>query len=99
MTSANLTRTETAARSAGITLLRTRLELDVTGAADPGVTGFPTASRLEFDATADETWVDFLGEDVSEALDIVKSQFRGQVIAARDLSSYPVSSVKESAHE
>ncbi|MFE8729836.1 MBL fold metallo-hydrolase, partial [Aeromonas hydrophila] len=35
----------------------------------------------------------------SEALDIVKSQFRGQVIAARDLSSYPVSSVKESTHE
>ena len=68
MTSANLTRTETAARSAGITLLRTRLELDVTGAADPEATGFPTASTLEFDATADETWVDFLGEDVSEVL-------------------------------
>ncbi|MFB2874014.1 MBL fold metallo-hydrolase [Aeromonas jandaei] len=35
----------------------------------------------------------------SEALDIVKSQFHGQIVAARDLSSYPVSSVKESTHE
>ncbi|MFM4811415.1 MBL fold metallo-hydrolase [Aeromonas dhakensis] len=34
-----------------------------------------------------------------EAMAIVKQQFHGQVVAARDLSSYPVSSVKESSHE
>lgn len=34
-----------------------------------------------------------------EAMAIVKQQFHGQIVAARDLSSYPVSSVKESTHE
>ncbi|MGN8026014.1 aminopeptidase N [Microbacterium sp. 22242] len=62
MSTANLTRTETAARSASITLHRIRLELDVTGSVDGA--GFPTTSTLEFDATTGETWVDFLGEEV-----------------------------------
>ncbi|GAB6857432.1 aminopeptidase N [Microbacterium xylanilyticum] len=68
MTTANLTRTETAARSASVTLLRSRLELDVTGAVDAATTGFPTSSTLEFDATAPETWIDFLGEAVHEVV-------------------------------
>ncbi|MBS1672386.1 MAG: aminopeptidase N [Actinobacteria bacterium] len=64
MTTANLTRSETAARSAAVTLHRIRVELDVTGAVDPARTGFPTASTLEFDASVDETWADFLGVSV-----------------------------------
>lgn len=68
MTTANLTRTETSARSAAVTVRRIRLELDVTGAPDPATTGFPTMSTLEFDATTPETWVDFLGEDVHGVL-------------------------------
>ncbi|MBS1906359.1 MAG: aminopeptidase N [Actinobacteria bacterium] len=68
MTSANLTRTETAARSASIDLHRIRLELDLAGAVDPAITGFPTTSTLEFGATAAETWVDFLGEGVHQVV-------------------------------
>ncbi|SFR36935.1 aminopeptidase N [Microbacterium azadirachtae] len=68
MTTANLTRAETSARSASITLRRIRLELDVADAADAATTGFPTTSTLEFDATTTETWVDFIGEDVREVV-------------------------------
>ena len=66
MTSANLSRQETAARSAAFVLHRIRVELDLTGAPDPDRSGFPTTATLEFDARADgtvpETWIDFLGE-------------------------------------
>lgn len=65
MTSANLTREETAARSAAIGLQRVRVELDLSGAPDPSRSGFPTITTLEFDATAPETWIDFIGEGVS----------------------------------
>ncbi|WP_203135571.1 aminopeptidase N [Microbacterium sp. JZ31] len=64
MTSANLTRDETAARAAAISLRHARVELDVSGAPDPQRTGFPTTVTLGFDAHADATWIDFLGEAV-----------------------------------
>ncbi|WP_194398361.1 aminopeptidase N [Microbacterium atlanticum] len=78
MTSANLTRAETAARSAVVRVLTARVELDVTGAPDEDETGFPTVSILEIEAdaaaagastTGVATWIDFLGEAV-EALEI-----------------------------
>ncbi|UYO98417.1 aminopeptidase N [Microbacterium sp. M28] len=64
MTSANLNRRETAARSAAITVHSIRVELDLTGAEDPARTGFPTTTTLSFDATTDATWIDFIGESV-----------------------------------
>lgn len=64
MHTANLTREETAARSAAITLHRIRVELDLTGAPERARTGFPTTTVLEFDATAESTWLDFIGEEV-----------------------------------
>lgn len=64
MHTANLTREETAARSAAITLHRIRVELDLTGAPERARTGFPTTTILEFDATVDRTWLDFIGEEV-----------------------------------
>ncbi|MFK3679329.1 aminopeptidase N [Microbacterium sp. NPDC090218] len=64
MDTANLTREETAARSAAVTVHRIRVELDLTGAPERARTGFPTVTTLEFDATADETWLDFIGEAV-----------------------------------
>ncbi|MEU4015997.1 aminopeptidase N [Microbacterium sp. NPDC028030] len=64
MDTANLTREETAARSAAVTLHRVRVELDLTGAPERARTGFPTKTTLEFDATTDTTWLDFIGEDV-----------------------------------
>lgn len=74
MSTANLTRTETAARSAAVDLHRIRLELDVTGALDAANTGFPVTTTLEFDATTAETWADFLGEAVHEV--VVNGQSR-----------------------
>ena len=68
MSSANLGREATAARSADITLHTVHVELDVTGAPDAAVTGFPTTSTLRFDAAdaADQTWIDFIGEAVEQ---------------------------------
>ena len=64
MDTANLTRDETAARSAVVTLHRVRVELDLTGAPERARTGFRSVTTLEFDATTDRTWVDFIGERV-----------------------------------
>ncbi|MDR6865936.1 aminopeptidase N [Microbacterium resistens] len=68
MTTANLTREETAARSAAVTAQRIRVELDLTGAPDGERTGFPSTTTLEFAAETDETWLDFLGEEVRRVL-------------------------------
>jgi aminopeptidase N len=64
MDTANLTREETAARSAAVTVHRIRVELDLTGAPERARTGFPTITTLEFDSTVDTTWLDFIGEEV-----------------------------------
>ena len=64
MTSANLSRDETAARSAAIAVQRIEVELDLTGSVDPARTGFPSTTTLEFEATTDSTWLDFIGEGV-----------------------------------
>ncbi|WP_406249962.1 aminopeptidase N [Microbacterium sp. M] len=64
MSSANLTRQETAARSADFTVHSIRVELDLTGAPDPNRTGFPSMTTLSFDASTDTTWIDFIGESV-----------------------------------
>ncbi|GEK85240.1 aminopeptidase N [Microbacterium aerolatum] len=61
MSSANLTRDETAVRSAAVTLHTVRVELDLRAAPDPEQTGFPTTTTLHFDATAPDTWIDFIG--------------------------------------
>lgn len=64
MTSANLTRDETAARSSSIRLATVEVDLDVRDAQDPSEPTFATTATLTFDATADATWLDFLGESV-----------------------------------
>jgi len=64
MNSANLTREETAERSAAITVQSIRVELDVTSAPYPDRTGFATVSEIEFGARTAETWIDFIGEAV-----------------------------------
>ncbi len=42
-----------------------RVELDLRDAIDPDQSGFRTTTTLMFDATASETWIDFIGESVS----------------------------------
>lgn len=64
MSSANLTREETAARAAAITVKTIRVELDLTNARDHEDLGFPTTTTLEFDAQESETWLDFIGQSV-----------------------------------
>ncbi|MFF0818198.1 aminopeptidase N [Rhodococcus sp. NPDC003318] len=64
MSTANLTRAETAARAAAVAVRSYRVDLDLTSAPDPDVPGFGTTTTVEFDATADVTWLDFLGPRV-----------------------------------
>ncbi|NLU85114.1 aminopeptidase N, partial [Rhodococcus sp. HNM0569] len=64
MTTANLTRAETVRRAAAIDVLGYRVELDLRDAIDPAVDTFTTRTTVEFGASADETWLDFLGAEV-----------------------------------
>ncbi|WP_336082660.1 aminopeptidase N [Nocardia sp. SSK8] len=64
MDTANLTRSETAARSAAVTVRDYRVELDLSGAPDQDRPGFPTTTTVRFDATTARTWLDFLGPSV-----------------------------------
>jgi len=64
MTSANLTRDETAARSSTVRLDAVEVELDVRDARDLATPTFSTTATLTFAATAGSTWLDFLGEAV-----------------------------------
>ena len=61
---ANLTREETSARSAGVSLASIRVDLDISSAPDLEQTGFLTTSTLRFDAAVERTWIDFIGESV-----------------------------------
>lgn len=63
--SANLSREETAARSAGVTLETVDVELDLRDARTD-VDSFPVTSTLTFASTVGETWIDFLGESIDE---------------------------------
>ncbi|GAA1242232.1 aminopeptidase N [Microbacterium phyllosphaerae] len=68
MHTANLTREETAARSAAISVRSIRVELDLTGAPERARTGFPTVTTLEFSSTVESTWLDFIGESVERVI-------------------------------
>ncbi|MFE3542612.1 aminopeptidase N [Nocardia sp. NPDC059177] len=61
MHTANLTRSETAARSAAVTVRDYRVDLDLSAAADQSVPSFATTTTVTFDATGTRTWLDFLG--------------------------------------
>ncbi|WP_372968860.1 aminopeptidase N [Microbacterium sp.] len=68
MDTANLSREETAARSAAVSVRSIRVELDLTGAPERARSGFPTVTTLEFGATQDTTWLDFIGESVDRVI-------------------------------
>ncbi|MFF7292333.1 aminopeptidase N [Microbacterium sp. NPDC008134] len=90
MDTANLTRDETAARSAVITVHRIRVELDLAGAPERARTGFRTVTTLEFDATATETWLDFIGESVERVVingEEVDVEYDGARISLRGLAA------------
>ena len=88
MTIANLTRTETAARSAAVTVRGYRVELDLLAAPDHSRPGFPTTTTLEFDATTAETWIDFIGQSVESVTvngTAAPVEYDGARIRVRDL--------------
>ncbi|MCS3842380.1 aminopeptidase N [Microbacterium sp. AK031] len=64
MSSANLTRQQTAARSTAVKVHDVRVELDVRDAPNPDSHGFGTTTTLVFDASQSATWIDFIGESV-----------------------------------
>ncbi|MEE2032493.1 aminopeptidase N [Rhodococcus chondri] len=64
MSSANLSRTETAARARAVDVHSYHVELDLRGAVDSRRRGFPTVTTIEFTASTTETWIDFLGDSV-----------------------------------
>jgi len=68
MDTANLTREETAARSAAVSVRSIRVELDLTGAPERARSGFPTATTVEFTCDDDSTWLDFIGERVERVV-------------------------------
>ncbi|MCI1017901.1 aminopeptidase N [Microbacterium sp. C5A9] len=89
MDTANLTRGETAARSAAVSVRHIRVELDLTGAPERSRTGFASITTLEFSSTAESTWVDFIGESVDRVVVNGVDQevdFDGARIALRDLA-------------
>ncbi len=61
MNSANLTRSETAARSAAVTVRDYRVDLDLSEATDQTRAVFATTTTVVFDATVEQTWLDFIG--------------------------------------
>jgi len=68
VTTANLTRDETAARAAVIHVDTIAVELDLREAQRAEGETFPTTATLTFTSTADATWIDFLGASVDEVV-------------------------------
>ena len=90
MDTANLTREETAARSAAVSVRSIRVELDLTGAPERARTGFSTVTTLDFTSTGDSTWLDFIGETVDRVVVNGVDQeirFDGARIELRDLAA------------
>ncbi|QCQ92952.1 aminopeptidase N [Rhodococcus sp. SGAir0479] len=88
MSIANLTRAETAARSAAVTVRSYRVELDVTDAPDDSEAGFLTTTTVEFDATTTDTWLDFIGLEIRSVIvngQFVDVEYDGARIALRGL--------------
>uniref|UniRef100_UPI003B67471D aminopeptidase N n=1 Tax=Rhodococcus sp. O3 TaxID=3404919 RepID=UPI003B67471D len=64
MSTANLTRAETATRANAVRVHAYRVQLDLRDAPDPATSGFATTTTIEFTSTSSETWLDFLGPSV-----------------------------------
>ncbi|WP_410873107.1 aminopeptidase N [Nocardia sp. A7] len=82
MHTANLTRSETAARSATVTVRAYHVELDLSAAPDQTREGFATTTTVEFDASVEQTWLDFIGLSV-ESLTLNGAQVAVEYDGAR----------------
>ncbi|MDV7245073.1 MULTISPECIES: aminopeptidase N [Rhodococcus] len=96
MSTANLSRAETAERSRSIEVLRYRVELDLLGAVDPGRDTFSTTTTVEFSSRSPDTWLDFIGtrvESVTVDGTAVGVQYDGARIALTGLRESSVVTV------
>ncbi|MGW0041523.1 aminopeptidase N [Rhodococcus sp. NPDC003348] len=90
MSTANLTRAETAARAAAVTVRSYRVDLDLSSAPDHDRPGFLTVTTVEFDATAERTWLDFIGPSVDSVTvngEPAEVEYDGARIALRGLAA------------
>ncbi|HRA04797.1 MAG TPA: aminopeptidase N, partial [Arachnia sp.] len=62
MSTANLTRAETADRARHVRVHSYEVDVDVRDAADPSVHTFPVTSSITLTSRSKETWLDFIGE-------------------------------------
>src|SRR5690606_7688862 len=60
----NLTRDETRARAAQLSLHAVTVELDLRAARDQATATFPTTTTVRLTSTGPDTWLDFLGPEV-----------------------------------
>ncbi|QBJ96327.1 aminopeptidase N [Rhodococcus sp. ABRD24] len=100
MSTANLTRAETAARSAAVTVRDYRVELDVSAAPDLSRADFVTTTIVEFDATVSETWLDFIGSSVESVTvngETVDVEYDGARLTVRNLGASNVVVVEATA--
>ena len=65
MSSANLTKVEAERRSASLEVHAYDVDLDLSGAPDPAVSGFPSTTTITFLTTAEDVRLDFIGESVA----------------------------------
>src|SRR6476469_7405778 len=65
--STNLTHAECRTRAESLRVESYRVELDLSGAADPGAATFPSRSTIAFTARDEETWVDLIADRVVTA--------------------------------
>ena len=68
MSSANVTRAEAATRSSQIAVHAYLVELDLSRASEPEMTGFASTTRIEFASSAPSTWFDFIGAGVDSVI-------------------------------
>jgi len=96
VSSANLSRAETAARARALDVHSYHVELDLCGALDPHRNGFPTVTTVEFTASTHETWIDFLGgsvESVTVNGDLIPVVYDGARITVTGLREINVVTV------
>ena len=98
--SANLTREETTARAASVTLDTVHVELDLRGARDVDARSFASTSTLTFRSTAPETWIDFIGESVDEVVvngDVQPVAWDGARIRVTNLQGHNIVTIRAHA--
>ena len=99
MSTANLNRSEVAARSRAISVAGYRVELDLRSAVDSAVKTFSTVTTIDLTSSVESTWLDFIGAAV-DSVDVdgasIPVEYDGSRIGLRGLGGSNV--VRVAAH-